>query len=64
MTEAINPTATATCLLCHTVAPTTTAERLAEGGDWRCPNCHQNWSAARLATVAAYTEYSAARSKR
>jgi len=52
-------TASVSCPLCHSVAPALTAEALAAGGDWRCPQCHQNWTAARLATVATYAEYCA-----
>jgi len=63
MTEAISPASAVSCPLCHTVAPPATRETLTEGGDWRCPQCHQNWSAARLVTVAAYADYRAARSK-
>lgn len=50
------------CPLCHTVAPATTGEALAAKGEWRCPQCTQNWTAVRLATVAAYADYCAKRS--
>jgi len=50
------------CPLCRTVSPAMTGEALAAGGDWRCPQCHQNWTAPRLATVAAYAEFCAKRS--
>ena len=50
------------CPLCHTVAPAITGESLAANGEWRCPQCHQNWTAIRLATVAAYAAYCAKRS--
>jgi len=56
------PTASVSCPLCHTVAPATTGEALAAHGEWRCPQCHQNWTALRLATVAAYSDYCAKRS--
>jgi transposase len=56
-------TTSVSCPLCHTVAPPMTSEALAAGGGWRCPQCHQNWSAARLATVAAYATYCAGRSE-
>jgi len=48
----------ATCPLCHTTDPITTIGALDAGGDWRCRKCHQNWSARRLATVAAYASWS------
>ena len=51
----------ATCPLCHTVATEMSAADLASGRDWRCRICHQRWDAGRLATVAAYAEYVAAR---
>ena len=50
------------CPLCHSAAPALTAEALEAGGGWRCPQCQQNWTAARLATVASYSEYCAKRS--
>ena len=50
------------CPLCHSAAPALTAEALEAGGGWRCPQCQQNWTAARLATVATYSEYCAKRS--
>ncbi len=49
------------CPMCHTVDQTMTAEMLAVGGGWRCITCGQHWDAARLATVAAYVEWVAAR---
>jgi hypothetical protein len=49
------------CPLCHTVAPALTDAALSAGADWRCAVCHQMWNARRLATVAAYAEYCAAR---
>ena len=54
-------TTSVSCPLCHSVAPALTAEALAAGGAWRCPQCQQNWTAARLATVATYSEYCAKR---
>lgn len=48
----------ATCPLCHTTDATTTIGALDAGGSWRCRTCHQNWSARRLATVAAYAAWS------
>ena len=50
----------ATCPLCHTVNSLTDAALVA-GGGWRCATCGQRWDAARLATVAAYARYVAAR---
>jgi hypothetical protein len=59
MTPAPDVLASVSCPLCHTVAPELTGRALAAGADWRCPHCDQMWSAARLATVAAYAEYCA-----
>jgi hypothetical protein len=61
MTLASGALAAVSCPLCHVVAPPAIVEALAAGGDWRCPRCDQNWSAARLATVAAYANYCASR---
>ena len=61
MTLASGAMAAVSCPLCHVVAPPAIVEALAAGGDWRCPQCDQNWSAARLATVAAYADYCASR---
>lgn len=44
----------ATCPLCHTGDATLTNEALSAGADWQCVRCGQRWTAARLATVAAY----------
>jgi len=49
------------CPLCHTAAPALTDAALTAGADWRCAVCHQMWNAQRLATVAAYAQYCAAR---
>lgn len=48
------------CPLCHTRDVQITAESLAAGDTWVCTTCGQRWSAARLETVAAYAEYTAA----
>ncbi len=61
MTLLADATVAVNCPLCHTIAPPAICEALVAGGDWRCPQCDQNWSAARLATVAAYVEYCATR---
>jgi hypothetical protein len=62
MTVESRAVASVSCPLCHTMAPLASEEALAGGGAWRCPQCDQNWSAIRLATVAAYSVYSAKRS--
>jgi ribosomal protein L37AE/L43A len=49
-----------TCPLCHTEDPTITNEALIAGGAWGCVRCGQTWSAARIATAAAYADYVAA----
>jgi transposase-like protein len=54
--------ASVSCPLCHTVAPAMTGVALAANGEWRCPQCQQNWTANRLATVAGYADYCAKRS--
>ena len=51
----------ATCPLCRTVNSLTDAALVA-GGGWHCATCGQRWDAERLATVAAYARYVAARS--
>jgi hypothetical protein len=50
--------------LCSTVDAAVTDQALAAGGSWRCRICGQNWTAARLATAAAYAAWVAAREKR
>ena len=49
------------CPLCHTVNTTVTEATLTAGGGWHCTTCGQRWDAARLATVAAYARFVAAR---
>ncbi len=46
----------AACPMCHTPA-SLTQNAIEAGGDWRCVRCGQRWDAARLATVAAYAEW-------
>jgi hypothetical protein len=53
----------ATCPLCHTTDANMTVSVVNAGGNWRCRVCHQNWSARRLETVAAYTEWSRKRDR-
>lgn len=48
------------CPLCHTLDRTVTPDSLRAGAEWRCTRCHQTWSAARLATAAAYERYQSA----
>lgn len=47
------------CPLCHTGAIHPDAQTSDDG--WRCLRCGQLWTALRLATVAAYSEWNAAR---
>ena len=54
----------ATCPRCHLVDATMTNASLAAGGYWRCVRCGSNWDQARLATVAAYAAWDAARQRR
>lgn len=46
----------ATCPLCHTDHPYGT-DAIPGSSGWRCTRCGQQWSARRLATVAAYNEW-------
>ena len=48
-----------TCPLCHTVDRTITSDALRAGAEWACTRCGQTWTAARLATAAAYAQYEA-----
>jgi transposase-like protein len=50
-----------TCPLCHTLDHTVTADSLRAGAEWACTRCGQTWSAARLATAAAYEQYQSPR---
>lgn len=49
----------AICPLCHTPEPRMTDVALKAGESWRCSVCDQQWSAQRLATVAAYAAFAA-----
>lgn len=53
LTSVLSPT----CPLCHTLDYTVTSDSLRVGADWACTRCGQTWSAARLATAAAYAQY-------
>lgn len=44
----------ATCPLCHTTNMALSNAAVAAGEGWRCARCCQQWTARRLATVAAY----------
>jgi ribosomal protein L37AE/L43A len=48
-----------TCPLCHTRDHTIASDALAAGAFWTCTRCGQRWTAARLATAAAYARSSA-----
>jgi hypothetical protein len=50
------------CPMCHTGA-SPTQNALDEGGAWRCLRCGQQWDAARLTAVAAYTAWAADRDR-
>jgi hypothetical protein len=52
------------CPLCHTVDAAMTASALATGQYWLCIRCGQEWDANRLATSAAYTDYTERRQGR
>jgi hypothetical protein len=53
-----------TCPLCLTEDPTLTNDVLFAGEAWACVRCGQTWSATRLATAAAYTDYVASAAAR
>ena len=53
----------AACPTCGVVDAMTNAE-VAVGGFWRCLRCGQRWDKRRLATVAAYDAWEAARISR
>lgn len=55
------PEGFATCPRCHAVDTTLTNAALAAGRDWRCQRCQQRWDKNRIATVAAYDAWDAAR---
>jgi hypothetical protein len=50
-----------TCPGCHTPHPSLTREGLAAGAGWTCVRCSERWDARRLAAVAAYEAWVAAR---
>ena len=47
----------AECPLCHTPRPTIGGDAMTATESWECPRCQARWSAARLATAAAYARY-------
>jgi hypothetical protein len=51
----------AVCPRCHTVDPSMTLTAVAAGAAWKCTRCAQRWDVDRLATVANYTAWEAAR---
>ena len=51
----------AACPSCHTTDAMMTAGALAAGAGWRCGRCGQQWTASRIATVAAYAVWVAGR---
>jgi hypothetical protein len=48
------------CPLCHAPDNTGSADVPEPGAAWACARCGQNWTAARLEVVAAYTRFAAA----
>lgn len=63
MDATVEPGAFAACPTCHVVDATMTNGQLAVGGYWRCQRCGQQWDQRRLATVAAYNAWDAARTR-
>jgi transposase-like protein len=57
MTPNVPSVPIAACPLCHTMSTRLSDESFASGGEWRCATCGQNWTARRLATVAAYAAW-------
>ncbi len=55
------PDLSATCPFCGTMDKTLTSEALGAGAAWACTRCGQTWTAARLATAAAYVRNMALR---
>ena len=45
------------CPLCHTTDDMLTADALTDDRSWQCPTCGHRWTAARLATAAAYAAW-------
>jgi hypothetical protein len=54
----------AACPSCHTTDAAMTYGSMAAGAGWRCGRCGQQWTASRMATVAAYTAWAADRAAR
>jgi hypothetical protein len=63
MTTTVTTDASCICPLCHTVDAAMTASALETGGYWLCVRCGQEWDANRLATSAAYTDYTERRGR-
>ena len=51
----------AACPLCHTESVGMSDQAFAAGALWRCTTCGQTWTAERLAAVAGYEAWVAAR---
>jgi transposase-like protein len=49
-----------TCPLCHTSDDMLTVDAMVGDRSWQCPTCGHGWTAARLATAAAYTAWAVA----
>ena len=58
---AVEPVGLATCPSCHTQDPGMTNLAIGAGADWECSRCGSRWDAVRLASVAAYAVWVAAR---
>ena len=56
--EVVGP---AMCPSCHTQDLNMTDLAVSAGADWQCSRCGSKWDALRLATVAAYAVWAAAR---
>jgi len=64
MEEALDVEGFAACPTCGMVDVTMTNAEVAVGGYWRCQRCGQQWDKKRLATVAAFDAWVAARTGR
>ena len=53
----------AVCPMCTTADAEMTNEAVTQGGSWKCVRCGHAWSAIRLGTAAAYTDWVIARGK-
>lgn len=51
----------AACPTCHVKHPTLTHAAVVAGDSWTCARCLQHWDGPRLATVATYAAWVAAR---